>query len=211
MTNLRNLLSNKPTIRRSATAAAVVVCLLVLGAIGIYNRIPADTTEVAPESAEMVPAGIVMEESAPVQMTIPSLGITTEFESPLGLLPSGEIEVPKSYEKVAYYGYGPTPGELGPAVILGHVDSYQGPAVFFGLGQLEEGDEIKIEREDGTTAVFAVTRLERHMQSGFPTREVYQDIDHAGLRLITCSGIYSHETMRYSHNLIVFAELVSTE
>ena len=99
-------------------------------------------------------------------------------------------------------------GELGPAVVLGHVDSKEGPEVFYYLRELEVGDLIFIDREDGTTATFAVSRLEQHPQNGFPTEEVYGNIDHAGLRLITCSGVYNRGAARYTHNPIVFAELV---
>ena len=150
-------------------------------------------------------------EAEPVRLSIPALGIDTAFEAPLGLNEDNTIEVPNSFEAVGWYQYGPTPGELGPAVVLGHVDSYDGPAVFYSLGQLAPGDEIAIERQDGTTAVFTVTALERHEQSGFPTEKVYGDIDHAGLRLVTCSGTYDRETLRYSHNLIVFASLQTHE
>jgi sortase (surface protein transpeptidase) len=148
-----------------------------------------------------------MEESEPVKLTIPKIGVEANFESPLGLSPNSEIQVPVGYDTVGYYQFGPTPGELGPAVVLGHVDSLEGPAVFFSLGQLKVGDEIEIEREDGTVAVFTVTNLERHTQAGFPTEKVYSDINHAGLRLITCTGVYDRSNLRYTHNLIVFAEL----
>ncbi|NCN11839.1 class F sortase [Candidatus Kaiserbacteria bacterium] len=147
-------------------------------------------------------------ESLPRRLHIPAVGIEATFGRPLGLTSDGTVAVPDSYEDVGWYKYGPTPGELGPAVILGHVDSYQGPAVFYGLGQLKPGDDIFIDREDGTTAKFVVSKLSRHRQADFPTEQVYGDIDHAGLRLITCTGVYSHTTLRYSHNLIVFAELV---
>lgn len=149
-----------------------------------------------------------MSGSDPVRLLIPKIDIDTTFEAPLGLFPSGEVEVPDTYTKVGWYKYGPTPGELGPAVILGHVDSYQGPAVFFYLGQLAEGDDIYIERSDGETAHFKVTKLERYEQVEFPAAKVYGDIDHAGLRLITCSGIFNRGNQRYSHNLVVYAKLV---
>ena len=151
--------------------------------------------------------GPVLPASEPVRIDIPTLGVSAPFETPLGLQPNNEIEVPTGYETVGYYQYGPTPGELGPAVVLGHVDSIDGPAVFYSLGQLVEGDEIDITRADGSTATFVVTRLERHLQSGFPTEQVYGNINHAGLRLITCSGTFDRGEQRYSHNLIVFAEL----
>jgi sortase (surface protein transpeptidase) len=159
-------------------------------------------------SAPVAVQGPVMERSEPVRLRIPKVGIDTTFERPLGLNQDSTVEVPDSYEEVGWYQYAPTPGELGPAVILGHVDSYEGPAVFYRLGSLKPGDEITVDRADGTTAKFEVTTLERHEQSGFPTELVYGDIDHAGLRLITCSGVFVRGEQRYTHNLIVFARLV---
>jgi sortase (surface protein transpeptidase) len=145
--------------------------------------------------------------SAPSELRIPKLNLTTTFEAPLGLKEDRTIEVPDSYTQVGWYENGPTPGEIGPAVVLGHVDSYEGPAVFWPLGKLEPGDEVEIEREDGTTAVFVITKLERYSQDDFPTELVYGPIDHAGLRLITCSGTYLKGVQRYTHNLVVYAEL----
>lgn len=152
--------------------------------------------------------GPVLEKSSPMRLRIPSVGIDTGFEGALGLNDDQTIEVPDSFEEVGWYQYGPTPGELGPAVVLGHVDSYEGPAVFFSLGRVQEGDVIEIDRRDGSTARFEVTHLERHPQSGFPTEAVYSDIDHAGLRLITCTGVYDRGKQVYTHNLIVFARLI---
>ena len=152
---------------------------------------------------------LILPAAAPERLHIPRLALTATFTEALGLNEDRTIEVPESFASVGWYRYGPTPGELGPAVVLGHVDSYRGPAVFYSLGQLRPGDEIRIDRADGTTATFAVTRLARHAQSAFPTAAVYGDIDHAGLRLITCSGTYDRGTLRYSHNLIVYAELVA--
>ena len=144
----------------------------------------------------------------PTRLIIPSAGIDTTFEEPLGLNDDQTIEVPDSFEEVGWYQFAPRPGEMGPAVILGHVDSYQGPAVFFRLGSTKPGDIVSVERADGTVADFEVTELVRRPQSDFPTEAVYGDIDHAGLRLITCTGTYDHGKQVYSHNLIVFAKLV---
>lgn len=148
--------------------------------------------------------------SNPVRLQIPTIGVDTTFEA-LGLEANQEIEVPESFETVGWYVHGPTPGELGPAVVLGHVDSKEGPAVFYSLGQLELGDTVEITREDGSIAIFEITGSERHRQDSFPTSLVYGDIDHAGLRLITCSGTYLRDQRRYDHNLIVFAELVEVQ
>jgi sortase (surface protein transpeptidase) len=87
------------------------------------------------------------------------------------------------------------------------VDSYEGAAVFYHLGELEAGDEIEVTRADGTVATFVVTEKERVPQDNFPTLDVYGPIDYAGLRLVTCTGVYDHGTLRYSHNLIVYAVL----
>lgn len=158
------------------------------------------------ESAEVVIAPLAR--AVPLRIRIPAQSIEAVFEDPLGLNYDGTIAVPVAYDTVGWYQFGPTPGEIGPAVVLGHVDSFEGPAVFYTLGQLAPGDEVLIDRADGTTATFLVERLERHEQEGFPTAEVYGDIDHAGLRLITCSGTYDRSSLRYSHNLIVYARLV---
>ena len=155
--------------------------------------------------------GLILTSSLPTRLRIPKINIDTVFVSPLELETNGEVAVPNSYTEVGWYKHSPTPGELGPSVILGHVDSYTGPAVFFYLGQLKEGDDIFVDREDGSTAQFKVVSLERPKQSEFPTERVYGNIDHAGLRLITCTGIYVKGKQRYTNNLIVYARLVSEE
>lgn len=185
-----------------------VVYVSVYGpTISVSNN--ANSTEAQTKQGTSTP--YVLPESEPTQLRIPSVGIEADFEESLGLQDNGEIEVPERYDTVGWYQYGPTPGELGPAVVLGHVDSYEGPEIFYDLREVAVGDEVVIERADGSTAIFEVTRIEEHAQSGFPTEKVYGDIDHAGLRLITCSGTYDHGTERYSHNLIVFAELVAPD
>lgn len=144
---------------------------------------------------------------APVELYIPKLNLRTGFVPPLGLESDQTVAVPDSYTDVGWYKYGATPGEIGPAVILGHVDSYEGPAVFYPLGQLKPGDEIHVKRADNTVAVFTVERLERVSQDAFPTQAVYGQIDYAGLRLVTCSGTFNRSEQKYSHNLVVFAQL----
>lgn len=173
------------------------------GAMGVVVPLPAAQTQV--EQAQLT---AVLSRSEPVRLRIPAINLETSFEGGLGLNDDQTIAVPESFTDVGWYQYGPTPGELGPAVVLGHVDSFRGPAVFWSLGQLKENDEILIDRHDGTTARFIVTELRQVAQNTFPTSAVYGDIDHAGLRLITCSGRFDRGVQRYSHNLIVFARLV---
>ena len=146
--------------------------------------------------------------SAPSRLEIPAINLDATFVSPLGLLPDQTVSVPDSYTQVGWYSGGATPGEIGPAVILGHVDSVDGPAIFYSLGQLNVGDEIKVTREDGTTAIFTVTKLQRYPQVNFPTLEVYGPTDSPTLRLVTCTGTFNKGVQKYSHNLVVYATLV---
>jgi len=190
------------------------LALVILGGIiafgGAQNKQSVANPDISEDSLAPVISGHTLPESDPMRLRISKINVDASFVE-LGLSPNNEIEVPKSFERVGWYVHGPTPGELGPAVVLGHVDSYQGPAVLFYLGQLEPGDTIEIDREDGTTATFRVDKLERYPQSNFPTSLVYGDIDHAGLRLITCSGSYDRQQQRYDQNLIVYASLVEPE
>jgi hypothetical protein len=149
--------------------------------------------------------------SVPQRLVIPTLGIDAAFEEPLGLHPDGTVDVPKEYTTVGWYSGSPTPGSLGPSVILGHVDSYEGPAVFYSLGQLAPGDRFTVLRADGTRPEFVVERLERYSQNAFPTEQVYGPIDHAGIRLITCSGTYDRASKRYTHNLVVYGRLAEPQ
>lgn len=188
------------------SAGGLIMFFLIstIGLTDLWQRAyqPSENIRSGEVATNTLPAAV------PQHIRIPSLDITTTFEEPLGLNPDRTIEVPEGYEEVGWYRHGPTPGELGPAVVLGHVDSRDGPAIFYSLGQLAAGDSVFIDREDGTTAEFRVTELARYEQEGFPRELVYGDIDHAGLRLVTCSGDYDRNTDRYSHNLVVYAELV---
>lgn len=143
----------------------------------------------------------------PARLTIPSLNIEANFGPTLGLTINQEVEVPDDFAEVGWYQYSPVPGDQGPAVVLGHVDSRTGPAVFFSLGQLDNGEEVVIQRSDGSEVVFEVTGSEVYGQDSFPTELVYGDIDHSGLRLVTCSGWYNRDEGRYSHNRVIYAKL----
>lgn len=158
-----------------------------------------------PDSVEAATTSLAA--SLPIHLDIPAIQLSASFTAPLALAKNGEVGVPETYTEVGWYKFSPMPGQIGPSVILGHVDSYKGPAVFWSLGRLEVGDEISITREDGTVATFIVEGLERYPQSDFPTNKVYGNISYPGLRLITCSGTYNKEAKRYTHNLVVYAKL----
>ena len=126
----------------------------------------------------------------------------------LGLERDGTLEVPPGGFPAGWFEGAPTPGELGPAVIAGHVHWVDGPGVFWRLRELRRGDPVSFTRRDGSTVRFRVTGTRTFDKHRFPTQQVYGDIDHAGLRLITCGG-YDDGSESYEENLVVFAELAS--
>ncbi len=103
---------------------------------------------------------------------------------------------------------GPTPGELGPAVIIGHVNSYKGPGVFFNLGDIRPGQVIDITRADHSVAHFRVDAIDSYPKDLFPTEAVYGSVDYAGLRLITCGGAFDEKTRNYENSTVVYATLI---
>ncbi|WP_209020711.1 class F sortase [Nocardioides sp. 1609] len=153
------------------------------------------------------PPGL-LPQSHPERLLIPTIGVDVDVMD-LGLMPDGTLEVPPGAFPAGWYDGSPTPGELGPAILAGHVHYDESPGVFKRLGELGPGDEVDVLRADGSTAVFTVTRTADFAKSSFPTETVYGDIDHAGLRLITCGGLDA-ATGTYEDNVVVFAELSGT-
>jgi len=149
----------------------------------------------------------VLAESEPTRIRIPGIDVDSDLID-LGLQADGTMEVPADGSVAGWYTGAPTPGELGPAVIAAHVDWKGEPGVFVDLGDLTPGEDVRIERADGVTAVFRVSRVERYAKDRFPTDVVYGDIDHAGLRLITCGGDFDHGALSYVDNVVVYAGLV---
>ncbi|MEV8320001.1 class F sortase [Streptomyces sp. NPDC059900] len=144
--------------------------------------------------------------SVPRRVSIPSLGVSSELET-LGQNTDGEMTTPENPDLAGWYEPGPTPGSRGPAVIAGHVTWNGADAVFKGLKTMKTGDTIEVAREDGKTATFTVDRVEEYPKAKFPTLEVYKNIDHAGLRLITCGGDFDADRHYYSSNVTVFASM----
>lgn len=155
-------------------------------------------------------AASTLPRSKPSRLRIPSIGVSSSLQH-LGQATDGSLEVPAPgprYNDAAWYRHSPTPGELGPAILLGHVDSAaEGPSVFFRLGELKPGDGVVVERADGSTARFTVDEVKRYPKEKFPTDLVYGDIDHAGLRILTCGGAFDDSTGHYLDNIVVFASL----
>jgi sortase (surface protein transpeptidase) len=147
--------------------------------------------------------------SAPVRLVIPAIGVDTSLMS-LGLKPDGTVEVPplKAGAPAGWYRNLRTPGEVGPAVLLGHVDTaHDGPAVFYRLRELRPGDVASVARADGTVAVFVVERVVEVPKTDFPTDDVYGPVGYPALRLVTCGGTFDHVRHEYRGNILVYARL----
>ncbi|MGH3873889.1 MAG: class F sortase [Pseudonocardiaceae bacterium] len=149
--------------------------------------------------------------SEPVTLRVEAINVRSSL-IPLGLGADGTVEVPALDQplQAGWYRYGPTPGELGPAVVLGHVNAHGVDGVFARLSELVPGEDISVDRSDGRTAVFTVTRVEQISKTAFPTEAVYGDTTAAELRLITCGGELDREERSYRDNIIVYAVLTSS-
>ena len=143
-----------------------------------------------------------------MRVMIPSIGVDAGIVR-LGLNADGSLQVPSDYATAGWWSGGPLPGERGPAVVVGHVDSKAGPAVFFKLATLQPGRTVEVSRPDESTARFVVTRLMEVSKSAFPTKLVYGPTSDAELRLVTCGGSFDSSTGHYVDNVIVFAKLRS--
>jgi sortase (surface protein transpeptidase) len=139
----------------------------------------------------------------PSTLSIPSIGVRAPIVG-VGLKANGAMQTPDPGQ-VGWYNRGPKPGDPGPAVLVGHVDSWTGPAVFYRLRDLRPGDEILIGRPDGATTRFLVGRLEQHPKTALPTNRIWTKANRPLLRLITCTGSFDHTTRHYRDNLIVYA------
>lgn len=181
---------------------------------------PSTTPSTAPPTATSpstvpppVPAaepdlGPFLTASVPVALDIPSIRVHTGPLVPLSVGPDGVLPPPVDYSTAGYYTGGPTPGQLGPAVIAAHVDGKAGPALFYRLGQLTPGALVHVTRADGTVATFTVDTVARYAKAQFPTSLVYGSATgRAEIRLITCGGAYDRSTGHYLDNVIVSGHL----
>jgi hypothetical protein len=147
--------------------------------------------------------------SVPVQLRIPALHMVVPL-SRLGLNPDKTVQVPSNPDEPGWFELGPSPGQIGSAVILGHVDSYDGPAVFLMLRFLQPGDKIRVHLADGVVAHFVVSAVRTFPNAQFPAHRVYGSQDHSALALVTCGGDFDTATQKYQANVVVFSRLVRT-
>jgi sortase (surface protein transpeptidase) len=199
--------------------AAAVVCAggVSVAAFGLFGGtpaqagatyIPASVTTVPPRLADD-PRARSLARSVPVSIRIPGIGVNAPVMK-VGLAADGTVQVPPldEHNLTGWYQYGPAPGQRGPAVILGHVDSLTGISVFYYLRNLHAGDKVYVTLADGKVAVFAVDGLQKVAKDAFPTAAVYGQAGYPSLRLITCGGPFDKATGHYVDNIIVYAHLI---
>jgi Sortase domain len=156
------------------------------------------------------PPAVVLPPSVPTWIRIPAIRASAPVKA-MGLLRDGYIQVPPLVPHsnlVGWYKYGPSPGELGPAIMVGHRDS-DGVAVFYLLGDLKRRDKIYISRADGTTAIFTVTKVRNFDKSTFPSVLVYGPTTYPALRVITCGGTFNYAIGSYEENIVVYATMTA--
>lgn len=200
----------------AAVVAMVVSVLFGAGLLGGTSATPRATPSTvepttapssAPPSARASARSTTMARSVPTRLRIPAIEVDSDLMD-LGLKKDGSLETPPGAFPAGWFTGAPTPGERGPAIIVGHV-RYDTPGVFARLTELRRNARVNVQRADGSTARFRVTRVEHFAKSAFPTDKVYGNIDHAGLRLITCGGLDA-DTDEFEENVVVFADLVSS-
>lgn len=213
-----------PRLLRVGMGAAAAGLLLIYNSMdigfnaGVGDGRPAPPAALAPAvpgpSAAATPAPDAapgLERAKPTRLRIPQIAVDAPFTE-LALTPTGQLDAPPPDDKnlVGWYRDGVTPGELGSAVVAGHVDTTKGPAVFLLLSYLRQGSKVEVSREDGTVAVFSVDSVETFAKDAFPDDKVYGKTPDAQLRLITCGGTYDKKRRDYPDNVVVFAHLESS-
>jgi LPXTG-site transpeptidase (sortase) family protein len=216
--------SRKPLGRWALLTALVAASACFTSLIVVFLGLASHGPEPPPQ-ASVIPASVkttapkltvgtarkirTLARSVPVRLRIPAIGVSAPITE-VGLNSDDTVQVPPldDHNLAGWYKYGPTPGQKGPSVILGHVDSVTGVSVFFYLKDLRKGDKVYVQLKDGKTATFVVDGLQRVEKTTFPTKDVYGTLSYAGLRLITCGGAFDPTTGHYLENIIVYGSLI---
>lgn len=205
--------------RRSRPWSVVAVLLLAgvalvgLGIRGSDHPLrapsPSPTALAAAVPTAPVPTALDTARSVPVMLRIPAIGVAVYLGSSLGLDLDGSVQVPTGTQQPGWFQLGPTPGQIGSAVILGHVDSTAGPGVFFELRTLAAGDLVDVGLSDGVTAQFTVNSVAQYSKLAFPAQRVYGSHGSSALQLVTCGGVFDHQTGGYLSNIVVYTSLTA--
>ncbi|MFH9548607.1 class F sortase [Streptomyces sp. NPDC017435] len=205
--------------RRVGNTAIAAVTVVALGCGAWLLHSGAEThAPPQPSAAEAhaggpdvrTPSAPALPPSPPDRVRIPAIHVDAPLTG-LGLTPAGSLDVPPAEKEnlAGWYEAGTTPGDTGTAIVAGHVDNADGPAVFYDLGALRKGSAIEVDRRDGSVAVFTVDAVEVYRARDFPDKKVYGAAGRPELRVITCGGGYTKST-GYQGNVVVFAHLTSS-
>lgn len=197
--------------RHAITVAAALLAILLTGCTVPPDSFTTPASDPPASPATQTPPSVQLglPRSEPTTLDIPTIGVHSSLVT-LGLNPDQTVQVPPvtTPMQAGWYEYGPTPGEIGPAVILGHVDGNKHPGVFYRLHELSAGAEVRVTRTDGRTITFQVQRIQQTTKETFPTHTVYDDTTDAELRLITCGGAFNRTTHNYLDNIIIYATML---
>ncbi|HEY5110615.1 MAG TPA: class F sortase [Acidimicrobiales bacterium] len=212
----RSLTGRRPAPRvLVAGAAALVVAgtvLLGLGLLGGDGSLPRPVPSAAATRGTVttLPSAVPLStvRSFPVRLRVPAIGLSVTLTS-LGLNGDGTVQVPADDRRPGWFRLGPTPGELGSSVILGHVDNAAGPGVFFTLRTLAAGDPVFVDRADGGSVEFVVDSVATYPRGEFPAQRVYGPHGSSALQLVTCGGAFDHASGSYLSNVVVYTSLIA--
>lgn len=196
---------------RSLAAMVLVLGLFTIG-IGIGRDHGLSFADLFKPEAKAPPGDFpVLDPSQPTRISIPAIGVSAPVHG-VGKAADGTIATPSLNlrNEAGWFKEGPTPGQFGPAIIVGHVDTKDKPAVFARLKDLTPGAKIEIKRRNRDVAIFEVNSVEQFNKDALPVSRVHQDYSRPSLRLITCGGSWVGGDTGYADNVIVFASLIGS-
>ena len=197
-----------------AALAGIAVLIMVLLAPGGPPGPSAAASAPRPPVAQALPAvapgRLTSTTAPPIRLQIPAIHVSTKIVDE-GLDADGALQVPPltdaGVHEAGWYDLGPAPGQVGSAIIVGHVDSYQAPGVFYDLGSLAPGNLVEVTLANGETVHFTVTSVQEYPKAHFPASEVYGPEPYQALRLITCGGAFDEATGHYLSNIVAYARM----
>ena len=191
-------------------AALILVLLAPDGPPGPSAAASAARPPVPDTLPAVAPEGLLSPAAPPIRLMIPAIGVSAKIVDE-GLDADGALQVPPltdaGVREAGWYDLGPAPGQVGSAIIAGHVDSYHAAGVFYDLGRLVPGNAVEVTLADGETVHFTVTSVQEYPKAHFPAREVYGPEPYQALRLITCGGAFDEATGRYLSNIVAYARM----
>lgn len=191
----------------TARRVGAVVAALALVLAGCATAEPQAAPPAKPVPSS-VPVSVPFKGLRPTSVKIPKIGAESSLLA-VAVKTDGSISVPSVHTpmQAAWYKLSPVPGDVGPAIVLGHVDGDKKPGIFYKLKDLVPGDEVDVDRSDGRKLKFVVDRVTQVPKDTFPREAVYGNSDKPELRLITCGGAFDHAEHSYQDNIVVYANL----